>query len=187
MLKIFKFDNENVLSDIEVFERNSNIVLPKEYREFLLKYNGGHTPKTTFKINGISSNIRGFYGLGRADNFYNLKYPYLSEKLDYFIQNFYFPIATDSFGNDLLINYGDYYGNIYFYDHENQTYTLLANSFTDFIKSITSKKFVPRSIDERLEGLRQSGSNIVVDDALISLWQEEINKYQGRKQEVVSI
>ena len=31
---------------------------------FLHKYNGGHTPKTKFNARGISSDLRGFFGVG---------------------------------------------------------------------------------------------------------------------------
>lgn len=188
MLKIFKFDTVGVLFDIETLERNTNLELPSEYREFLIKYNGGHTPKTTFKSNGVASNIRAFYGLGEADPFYNLKSPYLSNKLEQFIQNFYFPIATDHFGNDIVIGLKDTnVGKIYFYDHEIQTYSLLANRFSDFLKVINSKKFVPRTIEERIEGMKKSGSSVIVNDELIALWKSEIDKYDGKTQETVKI
>jgi len=37
-------------------------------KAFLLRYNGGYTPKIKFKAKGISSDIRGFYGGGAAVN-----------------------------------------------------------------------------------------------------------------------
>ncbi|MDF7670875.1 SMI1/KNR4 family protein [Orbaceae bacterium ESL0721] len=47
---------------IELFERALSITLPAPYADFLKKYNGGYTPKTSFDINGESSDIRYFYG-----------------------------------------------------------------------------------------------------------------------------
>ena len=45
-------------------EKEYSISLPNQYKGFLCKYNGGYTPKTDFKAKKISSDIRGFYGLG---------------------------------------------------------------------------------------------------------------------------
>ena len=70
---ISRFDNANVEEHIAHLEKQYNIVLPEEYRRFLLKYNGGETPDTEFRINKVSSDVRAFYGLGNADKYYNFQ------------------------------------------------------------------------------------------------------------------
>lgn len=188
LLKIFKFDTTNVPEEIYEFENKYNIKLPQLYKNFLVKYNGGNTPKTSFKINGISSDIRAFYGYRNADRDYNFLLLTERDYLESFIQDNYLPIATDSFGNQIVIGIGkDNEGKIFFFDSEISKYQYLTDSINDFFDKINSKKFVVRSIEERMQGLKDSGSIIEVDDGLISLWQSEIDKYFGRKQEKVLI
>ena len=68
---ISKFDNTNMKEYIVAFEKENNITLPEEYKRFLMKFNGGRTPDTKFKINKVSSDVCGFYGLGNADEYFN--------------------------------------------------------------------------------------------------------------------
>ena len=62
MLRIFPFKTDGVLDEIEQLEKNYSISLPEKYKEFLLKYNGGDTIDTRFKIEKIRSDIHSFYG-----------------------------------------------------------------------------------------------------------------------------
>ena len=71
---IAKFDNINIEQHIIEFEKKYNFEFPKQYRDFLLKYNGGETIKTEFKINGINSDIRAFYGFGNANEHYHYNF-----------------------------------------------------------------------------------------------------------------
>ena len=47
---ISKFSSCNVQQRILDIEKQYHIVLPMQYRCFLYKYNGGHTPKTKFNV-----------------------------------------------------------------------------------------------------------------------------------------
>ena len=71
---ISKFNTKNICKYILTFEKCNSIVFPKQYRFFLERYNGGYTPKTKFRINKISSDIRGFYGWGYAEKNFNYDY-----------------------------------------------------------------------------------------------------------------
>lgn len=62
MLRIFPFDKTGVSEAVAQFEEDHDILLPEEYRTFLLNYNGGNALKTSFKIKKESSDIRAFYG-----------------------------------------------------------------------------------------------------------------------------
>ena len=62
---ISKF-NTDVPNLSDMIESEYSISLPDEYKLFLNKYNGGYTPKTKFKIGRISSDIKGFYGVGNV-------------------------------------------------------------------------------------------------------------------------
>ena len=61
---IAKFGTDGVSDEISKIESRYSITFPKQYKDFLLRYNGGYTPKTKFRAKGISSDIKGFYGLG---------------------------------------------------------------------------------------------------------------------------
>ena len=61
---ISKFSNCNVEEKIIDIERQNEVILPAQYKNFLHKYNGGYTPKTKFKAGKISSDLRGFFGVG---------------------------------------------------------------------------------------------------------------------------
>ena len=62
MLRIFPFDTTGVSDALVPFEKQYEFILPEGYRNFLLKYNGGNTLQTSFKIKKESSDIRAFYG-----------------------------------------------------------------------------------------------------------------------------
>ena len=61
---ISKFVACNIEEKIESVERKYEIVFSEQYKDFLIKYNGGYTPKTKFKAGKISSDLRGFLGFG---------------------------------------------------------------------------------------------------------------------------
>ncbi|WP_317912803.1 SMI1/KNR4 family protein [Carnobacterium maltaromaticum] len=174
MLKIFKFDNTDVSNEVSNFEQKYDLQLPDSYKKFLLKYNGGNTPKSTFKINGISSDIRAFYGFKNATKEYNFSYLVEMNYFEELLENHYLPIATDSFGNQIVITIS-----------EKSEYEYLTKTLEEFFDNVKSKKFVIRSIEERINGMKESGSDIEVDEELLGLWQNEIDKYLDGKQEKV--
>jgi len=79
----------------------------------LHKYNGGYTPKTKFKAGKISSDLRGFFGIG------GVKLSLDDVEIGDCLEKNIFPIACDSFGNYIMIGLSnDDAGKIYFCDHE---------------------------------------------------------------------
>lgn len=103
MLRIFPFDKTGVSEAVAQFEKNHDILLPEEYRTFLINYNGGNALQTSFKIKKESADIRAFYGFENADYEYNFQYFLDHEFLSEHIQAGYLPIAEDSFGNYILL------------------------------------------------------------------------------------
>ena len=188
---ISKFDNTNIGEYIERFQSQNNIILPDEYKIFLLKYNGGMTPKTKFNINKVSSDIRYFYGLGNVDEDYNLQY--LIDKKDEFqsyLEEKMLPIATNAFGDDIILSIGEKdRGSIYFRYHDrNKKYIRLTDSLSGFWSKCKSEKIelIP-TIEERKQKLIQNGKAANITDGLIKLWQAEIDKYAEIKQEEVKL
>ena len=188
MLRIFPFKTDGVITEIEQLEKNYSISLPEKYKEFLLKYNGGDTIDTRFKIEKIRSDIHSFYGFSLANHFSNFNYLVEKGFLEDFIENHYLPIAKDSFGNSILIGISaSTYNKIGFYDHEKQTYIPFTIDFIEFLKKIKSPVVHIPSIGERMKEMEEIGSPVVVDDELKALWQEEIDEFAGREQVIVKL
>lgn len=183
---ISKFDNTNIEKKIVEVEFRNEIKLPDEYRRFLCDYNGGFTPKTKFKKGRISSDVRGFYGIGEV------KYTIDSFDLSEWIDLNVFPVACDSFGNYYLIGLSnDESGKVFFGEHEkNYELDYLCNSFSEFVSLCKSKVISDASrlsIEEREAKLIANGYGNNINDALREAWQNEIDKYANIVQEKVVI
>ena len=74
---ISRYSNRDVEKRIIEMEENYGIALPEQYRKFLLEYNGGDTPDTSYKAGRASTVVRGFYGFGEVEHSF--------DKLDFFI------------------------------------------------------------------------------------------------------
>ncbi|MDF7670803.1 SMI1/KNR4 family protein [Orbaceae bacterium ESL0721] len=188
MLYIFSFDNSNVAEKIALFEETLGIKIPDTYRDFLKKYNGGQTIDAYFDINGESSDIRCFYGFEEQNEYCGFSQLMQDDSFTSAIENGYLPIAEDSWGNSIVIGISELnYGEISFYDHEIDTYNYLCPNFKDFISQIESQEYVPLSIEERIQELKECNSKIQVDDGLVKLWQEEIDELANLKQQKVEL
>ncbi len=123
--------------------------LPKEYKEFMLKHNGGRPIKRFVlsfmeydpEMNKNFENELEIYSFNKLEdipNFYdNLFFSEL-------IPEHYCPIVDDSCGNEVLlcVEKGENYGMIYFanhesfYEDESWVITRIANNFNDFIEAL---------------------------------------------------
>lgn len=186
MLLISKFliDSENVANEIIKIEKENDISLPSEYKKFICKYNGGHTPDTQFKVGRISSDICAFYGVGEVE--YSLSKIDLSE----WIEKNVIPIAYDIYGNHIVIGLrAGKAGKIYFYDHEEgHKLKELTDDLISFFKCCRSKKigYIP-SIEEREQLLIKNGKEANITDSLRKAWRSEIDLYKDMVQEEVII
>jgi hypothetical protein len=119
---------------------------PKDYRKFLLEYNGGIPEKALIYFSNDGGIIDLFFGIC-DDDIYGLK----SNNNSYInrIPSNTIAIACDPGGNLFLISIrGDDYGQIYFWDHEFEVdwnsgqeadysnLTFVAKSFTDLINNL---------------------------------------------------
>ena len=165
-------------------------VVDKSISEMCIRdrYNGGDTIDATFRIDKVSSDIHSFYGFSLAKYYSNFNYLIEKGFLEDFIDNYYLPIAKDSFGNSILIGIdARNYNKIAFYDHEKQKYISFNIDFIEFLKKIKSPVVYIPSIEERIKEMEEIGSTIVVDDELKALWQEEIDEFAGREQVIVKL
>ena len=142
-------------SDIEKYTNELNINLPEDYKNYLLKYNGGHPIKDGYPMiecidndpNDNNGDIAWFYAIydGEHNNF--LKAHYRFKIWQKRMPDELIPIGRGSGGDKICISVkGNNYGKVYFWDHEQEAYEgeepdysnvhLIANSFADFINSL---------------------------------------------------
>ena len=157
-LEIEKLKSYKVIyiDEIEKFEEKIDAKLPKDYVEFLLKYNGGRPKQDAYNnmIEPINSQIDGgavswFYTLAE-DYHYNLfkNYQIFENRMPKEL----IPIGDDGGGNQICLAVGgDNYGKVYFWDHDwenddeeqepdySNVY-LIANSFTEFVNKLYEYK-----------------------------------------------
>ena len=182
MMLISKNQSSDFDDELEICADRFGISFPEELVRFLRKYNGGETPNTTFSINGISSDVKAFYGLGRV------KHSYSSIKMKDHGSHRYLPIALDSFGNDIVIDVNS--GKVFFNDHEMNSISPLADSIGEFISKCNSIPVNPamgKSVEERELELIQRGRGNVISNELRKMWQAEIDKYSSLHLEQVEL
>ncbi|MCI9309694.1 MAG: SMI1/KNR4 family protein [Lawsonibacter sp.] len=170
------------LAKIAELEERYHITFPEEYRAFLVKYNGGFTPKTKFKKGRMASDLKGFYGIGKV------KLSFDSLDMEKWLCLSMWPTACDSFGNLILTGLDqERRGKIYFWDHERGgALTLLGADLSQFVSLCKSERIsenARRSIQEREAALIQRGRGGVITDALRKMWQDELDKYGDMIQE----
>lgn len=132
---------------IEVFESFLNRKFPKDYKQFLLTYNGGCPVPNCFDFaNGqAGSLVQYFMGISPKSHRYDLLKNLRT--LEGRIPPHFLPVACDPFGNQICIALnGENYGKIYFWNHEfeaddndpptMENVTLIAHNFKDFANSL---------------------------------------------------
>lgn len=105
------------IKDISNYEKQLNLVFSDEFKNFLLKYNGGYPYPDTFIINEEQGNdcVDLFFGIQDGDRFDLLN---VYQKWKNRIIHGFIPIAEDPGGNLILLNCAGNDEGIYFWDHE---------------------------------------------------------------------
>ena len=132
------------------FEARRGILLPADYKQFLLKSNGGYPTPNVFEVpgwHGQGNSVMSFYGihdgskgkrLDRACEVYNERIP--ADLI---------PIAYDANGNAICIGWkGERKGKIYFWDHEDE-----LDENGDFVQDYRNVFLVANSLQEFLDNL----------------------------------
>ena len=176
------------------YEAAHGFTFPQEYRAFLLKYNGGETPETDFRLSGVSSDLVSFYELrdgGDGLALYEGSGPELYE-MEFLVPDFLkdgmFPIAENVFGDHMFLCVdGRERGKIFFRYHDRpKRYIKLADDLRTFVQKCKSKKLGRcYTIDDRL-AMRKCAGNFDPPSAItLSEWQKEIDHYNRIHQEPV--
>lgn len=139
------------ISDIEEFESEYNVKLPKEYRTFLLKNNGGDPEGFLFTEKFVEIQPGSLERVQQAtdvERFFSLKemiFEYEDIVDDEYILPHFIPIARTSFGNLILISVSEdeTYGSVNFSNHdliddESGLFvvSVIKNTFSEFIDSL---------------------------------------------------
>ena len=137
-------------SALLAFEKKLNVVLPKDYKEFMLKHNGGK-PETEWIFD--FTDVNNIYNKSIIQGFLVI-YPSETHNLDDLMKSYrilveggytpasVLPIADDPSGNIILMSIaGEDYGRVYFGDHEladpDTGYLVasaISNSFAEFVE-----------------------------------------------------
>jgi hypothetical protein len=131
------------LEEISDFEKVNDIVLPSDYKNFMLEYNGGqpvpdnniHPPTVVRYLLGMNNESFSISLYKHIDTYKN-RLPLST-----------FPIATDPLGNLFIMSlHPEGHGHIYFWDHEQEPivqdghYTdncsFVAYSFDEFLRNL---------------------------------------------------
>ena len=105
------------------FESQLNTSLPRDYKDFLLQYNGGHPDPSFFWIEPgkDGSEVLQFYGL--HDGPAHLSIQTYAGVERYGIPTTMLPIGDDGVGNSICLDLSAaHFGEIYFLDHETHPY-----------------------------------------------------------------
>lgn len=154
MVTFSQTESKLSLAQIEEVEKYVRLDFPAEYKQHLLKYNGGQCTPNVFKFdengNWTESCIDWFLAIyeGEYDNLkkYIQIYKLEEKRLPIHI----LPIAHDPGGNLICIScHIDDVGYIYFWDHENEVNYSVSHD-TDY----SNLHFVAKSLNEFIDGLK---------------------------------
>lgn len=119
--------------DVVHFQMGLGAVLPNDYREFLLKHNGGYPEPSGFANGNL---VNAFFGFCQKHGCLRCEY-YIHRPIFPFGV---IPIGDDAAGNKIcLIVAGPDSGKVLFWDHEQEGASdlrLLADSFSAFLDSL---------------------------------------------------
>ncbi len=136
--------------EITKFEARQGVLLPLEYKQFLLTSNGGSPTPDVFEVpewHGHGNTVMFFYGIHEGEKVDRLDRA--CQVYDERIPADLLPIAYDANGNVICIGWeGERQGKIYFWDHEDEidedgclryndcTVFLVANSLQEFLDNL---------------------------------------------------
>ena len=106
--------------DIRGFEERSSRKLTELYSKFLLENNGGYPEKSFFRISDEQGDddVNVFFGIGGMYDNIDDNLRFLRNR----IPSEFIPIADDPNGNIICLGIsGEYYENIYWWDHEQES------------------------------------------------------------------
>ena len=132
-----------VVQDLIEFETTNNLVFPNDYKDFLVKYNGGRPVPN--RVEKVDTDVRWLYSFCDEPNW--ASFYYAIDTYQGRIPSWYIPIGYDSGGNLFIMSlFEENRGVVALWLHErehpedgNQYFdnvVLLADNFNEFIESL---------------------------------------------------
>jgi cell wall assembly regulator SMI1 len=136
-------------------ERKLKYRLPDDYRLFLLEHNGGRPTLSCFTVgeDGEGSIVEWFFAIHDGpyeepedwDRAGRELPPYFGQPLEGVLKDFrsehsakgLLPVARDPGGNLICLGISGKRAGVWWYDHETEQFSKLADSFTAFLGSLT--------------------------------------------------
>ena len=189
MLQIEPNNTENVAEHIIKLEKDLNIVLPEDYKQFLIKYNGGWTPGTEIYFNDFDYEINGFNGVNKAKGasnfYYRIENAVDKIRNDFFedLENGYLNIGSD-LGSFYYINIetnSDKYGSIYFMDEDREDFIYVCSSFKELTQKARTPDFKVYTVKENIQRFKENGWEDRITPSLKKEWRKRYKKYKDVK------
>ena len=187
MLQIEPNNTENVAEHVIKLENDLNIVLPEDYKQFLIKYNGGWTPGTKIYFNDFDYGINGFNGVNKAEGASNF-YWYINNSVDPIREEFFEDLGNgflnigDDFGSNFYVNIdknSDKYGGIYSMDRvDDDDYIYVCSSFKELSQKARTPDFHVNTTEENIRIYKEKGKEDKLTPSLIKRWEKI---YEERK------
>jgi ankyrin repeat protein len=139
VIKIYdQFNGGNSREKIESLESYIGYSLPESYRLFLFKNNGGRIKPNAFNTihNEIESLVHFMYGFTQKSN-YDIKSNY-NRWINGGASVQYLPIATDVWGNDIVLDLVSHHGRVLFWSHNTPElqFIEISGDFDSFFRNI---------------------------------------------------
>ncbi len=189
MLSICKFktdESQDIEKLVKEFEEEQGISLPCDYRNFLIKYNGGYTPNTMIKQRNVSC----FIGIGDVGRTFDSHKT--TEWYDIFKERGYLAIADTPSGDYFIIGIeGEQRGKIFFKYHDRiGRNAKIADSFREFVeKCVSERAEKPCPVKEDIAYFVERGKPQEWIDSMVPFWEEQFERMTRKRkaQEQVSL
>ena len=190
MLQIEPYNTENVEEYIIQLERELNIVIPKDYKQFLIKYNGGWTPGTKIYFNDFDYGIEGFNGVNKAEGTSNFNY-FINDANDVIRHEFFEDLDNGflNIGSNLGPNYyinidkkSDKYGSIYCMDRvDDDGFIYVCSSFKELTQKARTPDFHVGTVEENIQDFKNKGWEDRITRSLKKAWKKQYKEYKDVK------
>ena len=189
MLQIEPYNTENVTEHIIKLENDLNIILPEDYKQFLIKYNGGWTPGTEIYFDEFDYEIAGFNGVNKAKGSGNFYY-YINSEVDVIRNQFYEDLEEGML--NIAGWYGAYYylnidsnssnyGAIYYMDEDREGFIYVCSSFKKLTQKARTPDFHVSTVEENIQYYKEKGWEDRITPSLKKEWKKEYKKYKDVK------
>lgn len=178
-------------AEVDAFERQLPRPLPKDYREFLLKYNGGSP--VVGEVRGRDDNpdipychgdaVRGFFKLAATgteiSKYEQLRLP---QEIPWEVPHHFLLIADDAGGNSFLLDLNSADGTVLFLDHALiiEEGRIMAESFLDLLL-----RFVTLEEDQQRKDAEKEAQRLALEQgAFPERLEAQCRKLEGRYPDV---